>query len=340
MTVAVPRPLALCVLAAALAGCSAAPAAPLQPVAAVSPRSEPLFYNQLHVHPTFEPGLAPFSIRVGDIESSLTTLPTFVMPGSVVEVAASGGSGHFYASSDVGHVTAGEGASWQWTAPSAPGDHAIRIRDTARGGEILLRVFVLEPYDGSGHLAGRRVGHYVDHAKDDDPAYRRPPGFVVVTPSNVDLAVSPHFRLGQFLCKDADDWPRYVALRTELFVKLETLLAALASRGLPASSLHVMSGYRTPAYNSSIGNETSMSRHLYGDAADVFLDRDNDGIEDDLNNDGASTRADARVLYDIAEEALDGALPGSLAGGLSAYDPTDTHGPFLHVDARGHRARW
>ena len=29
-----------------------------------------------------------------------------------------------------------------------------------------------------------------------------------------------------------------------------------------------------------------------------------------------------------------------LAGGLSAYPANSAHGPFVHIDARGARARW
>ena len=47
-----------------------------------------------------------------------------------------------------------------------------------------------------------------------------------------------------------------------------------------------MSGYRTPFYNRSIGNQTRFSRHVYGDAADIYADDDGDGKMDDLDGDG------------------------------------------------------
>jgi hypothetical protein len=99
-----------------------------------------------------------------------------------------------------------------------------------------------------------------------------------------------------------------------------------------------MSGFRTPAYNASIGNTTIYSRHLWGDAADVYVDADGDGRMDDLNGDGRHTVADARLLATWVEglEARKSWRPG----GLASYRANAVHGPFVHVDARGTRARW
>jgi hypothetical protein len=49
---------------------------------------------------------------------------------------------------------------------------------------------------------------------------------------------------------------------------------------------------------------------------------------------------DAQWLYQLADELF--ALPENefLRGGLGVYRSTPAHGPFLHVDARGRRARW
>ena len=56
-----------------------------------------------------------------------------------------------------------------------------------------------------------------------------------------------------------------------------------------------MSGYRTPHYNKAIGNG-QFSRHVWGGAADVFVDEDGNGVMDDLNRDGNVTRADSAWL--------------------------------------------
>jgi hypothetical protein len=101
-----------------------------------------------------------------------------------------------------------------------------------------------------------------------------------------------------------------------------------------------MSGYRTPYYNSMIGNETSYSRHLYGDAMDIYIDEDGDGQMDDINGDGKIDENDARFLLRIAEAIDHSTQWGWLKGGAGVYHATKAHGPYLHVDARGYVARW
>jgi len=96
---------------------------------------------------------------------------------------------------------------------------------------------------------------------------------------------------------------------------------------------------RTQAYNRAIGNVPN-SRHVFGDATDIFVDQDPvDGIMDDRNGDGRSDPEDNRVLAGIIEETLAGAGP-EFVGGVGNYPATAAHGLFVHVDLRGYRARW
>jgi uncharacterized protein YcbK (DUF882 family) len=125
-----------------------------------------------------------------------------------------------------------------------------------------------------------------------------------------------------------------------MLIKLETLLEASNERGWKADTFFVMSGFRTPYYNRSIGNTTSTSRHLYGGAADIWIDHDGDGQMDDLNRDGKINRQDARVLADLAESLSERGGRDWPAGGIGIYNATAAHGPFLHIDARGYKARW
>jgi len=101
-----------------------------------------------------------------------------------------------------------------------------------------------------------------------------------------------------------------------------------------------MSGYRTPYYNKLIGN-VAYSRHLWGGAVDFFIDEDPcDGMMDDLNGDGRFNYKDAAILSDIIEDISDKYWYSRFLGGLGWYRKTVSHGPFVHVDVRGHRARW
>jgi hypothetical protein len=235
-----------------------------------------------------------------------------------------------------------DGDTWAWTAPAEPGVHTLRVVENGRETAFLLRVFVQVPATeiSGGSLDGYRIGSYPTVPLRGDTSYMSPDGFVRVTEENRDLRVSPRFRLRHFETKQGGGFPRYLALQRRLLTKLELLVDALVERGYPVRSLHVMSGYRTPAYNRAIGNTTSYSRHLWGDAADVFVDEDGDGWMDDLDGDGAVTVEDARVLYEIVD-SLDAAIDTRrLAGGLSLYGPRSHRGPFVHMDARGAPARW
>jgi hypothetical protein len=214
------------------------------------------------------------------------------------------------------------------------------VTDTTTGAAVRLQVFVLTPWDHDGAtLEGYRIGHYEMQARGDLAAYEPPAGFIEVTAENRDARVSPNFRLSQFLCKQTTDTPQFALVRTRLLQRLETVLAALNRRGHDVPTLHVMSGYRTPYYNRAIGNTTEYSRHLYGDAADIFVDVDDDRWMDDLTGDGRATEADARYLARLVRRRP---TPGDdrFRGGLGVYGPASHRGPFVHVDLRGYRARW
>jgi uncharacterized protein YcbK (DUF882 family) len=172
-------------------------------------------------------------------------------------------------------------------------------------------------------------------------AYANPRGFFEVTPENQDTYISEHFRLRDFLTKDqARTWPKYLVLRIELVDKLELVIQELNSQGFDVRHMQVMSGFRTPNYNGrgNTGGRSDVSRHMYGDAADVFVDNDRDGRMDDLNKDGRVDHRDARVILEAAER-VERKHP-SLAGGVGVYRANSAHGPFAHVDVRGWRARW
>jgi hypothetical protein len=77
---------------------------------------------------------------------------------------------------------------------------------------------------------------------------------------------------------------------------------------------------------------------MYGDAADIYLDADGDGRMDDLNGDGRVDIRDARWLASVAED-VEVAHP-EVTGGIGTYRANAAHGPFVHVDTRGSRARW
>jgi uncharacterized protein YcbK (DUF882 family) len=178
--------------------------------------------------------------------------------------------------------------------------------------------------------------------KGGDVTYNPPAGFIEVTKDNENTSLSEHFRLRDFLTHDQRSvWPKYVVINLKLIDKLELVLEDLRQHGIDPDGVHVMSGFRTPQYNESGGDPSgraSLSRHMYGDAADIYIDDDGDGNMDDLNHDGKVNSNDSRVIL-AAVARVERAHP-SLIGGAGVYSGTSAHGPFIHIDTRGYPARW
>jgi hypothetical protein len=293
----------------------------------------------------FDPGRAPFDLHFGDTVVGYKVLAIPVTPGAVVPVAvmdAPAGT-TFSAEAHGGTLEALDGHTWRFTAPRAPGLYPIAFRSSAEAGPVTVNVFVVHPYHpGLNIVDGYDIGRYPNpsaspkHAEAYDP----PIGFMQVDSEDAATPVSPHFTLGQFACKQGGaEWPKFVALRPALFVKLETALQAVNARGIDTPAFTVMSGFRTRVYNAGLGN-VNLSRHTFGDASDIFVDADHDGIMDDLNHDGRHDWKDAVYLAGIIEASPEQPPYEPVAGGLGTYGPTRAHGPFVHVDARGFRARW
>jgi len=172
--------------------------------------------------------------------------------------------------------------------------------------------------------------------------YEPPRGFIEVTREQQNTLLSDHFRLKDFFPHDqANVWPKYIVVEMKLVDKLELILTELRKQGIATRGVRVMSGFRTPQYNSGVGDtrgRASLSRHMYGDAADIFIDNDGNGAMDDLNRDGRVNTNDARVILGAANR-VEAAHP-SLIGGVGVYPGTSAHGPFTHIDTRGYPARW
>lgn len=285
---------------------------------------------------------ASFSVRVRQEVTSYPVTGIFVLPGDTVPIEViprRAGSGYTARAFD-GVLRPTDSLRWTWTAPTASGLYPILVRDSLSGQTLTLNAFVMVPAPAGPMLNGFTIGRYQRRPLRGDSAYRRPNGFVEVTETNRGALVSPHFSLGQFVAKQPGGYPKYLVLRGPLLLKLEMLLEQARKAGMRATTFRIMSGYRTPAYNRSIGNETRYSRHVYGDAADIYVDEDGDGLMDDLNGDGRVTLDDARALAGLADSLPTHSGATSLEGGLGIYGTTATHGPFVHVDARGHRASW
>jgi len=232
--------------------------------------------------------------------------------------------------------------------PAAPRRLAVRVGGAVRPVDD-LRVLTLTPL--SARRNGR-IGLYYIGAwpTETGPArggpragnYAPPRGLVEVTRETQHTPVSEHLRIRDFLTHDQQQvWPKYVVIDPRNVDKIELVLADLERRGVPARGVHVMSGFRTPQYNRGGGDargRAGLSRHMYGDAADLWIDNDGDGQMDDLNRNGRHDLGDAQVIC-AAVDRVERAHP-ELVGGCGHYPGNGAHGPFTHIDARGYRARW
>jgi hypothetical protein len=266
-----------------------------------------------------------------------------VLPGEAVTFEVVGvdpGSG-YVAQPAAGHIEPLGAGRWAWTSPPAPGVYPIKVVAPDSGEAVTLHAFVLVPFDRiqGENLNGYRIGRYPEKPFRGLADYRPPAGFVEVTPENEDVLASPHFHLKQFLCKQPAGSRKYIVLNERLLLTLEYILERVNAAGYPATTFHVLSGYRTPAYNRSLGN-VRYSLHQYGAAADIFIDENGDGVMDDLNKDGLCNIRDAEVLYRLIEDAAARPEAQGLIGGLGKYPKTAAHGPFVHVDVRDRKARW
>ncbi len=231
-----------------------------------------------------------------------------------------------------------------FAAPQHPGFYHLAIERGASRQilpEPTLVVLVPFSHKVGSVLNGYRIGTYVAErlAQHDHPA-----GFVEVGPHDLDLKVSEHLRLGDFITHDQQDsvWPKYVALNPRLLDKLELVLAKLGSRARMSSAntdgsddepadvaFDVHSGYRTPAHNNGVWRAATDSRHEYGDAADLAIDADGDGritVRDE-------------ILVERAVDEVEAEHP-DLVGGLGLYTSGRYNTPYVHIDARGTRSRW
>lgn len=295
-----------------------------------------------------QPVRLSFTVQVQDQPINYQRFFALALPGELlefdIEVPPDTDQPFTFDLPEAGEAIAGETAV-AWKAPGEPGHHRLAINDPNTGEQMEITLFVLRPLDEKqdGVLNGYRIGEYEDVPLSGNPAYTKPAGLIEYTEDMEGLALSPHFTIDQFLCRqEASSEMKYLLVQPALILKLEQLLENVnIRRGVAAETFFIMSGYRTPYYNEKIGN-VPYSRHIYGDASDIYIDEiGNDNLIDDLNGDGEITQADAAWLYDRADELDNMAISiGVRQGGVGEYTANAVHGPFVHVDARGAPARW
>jgi len=285
--------------------------------------------------------LPTFLVKTKDFVIPYNEFMIFALPDQLIhfEVLYEG-TALDYSASVQGEALEQTGSStWKYKAAETKGITTILIRQTGkRAATMKIHCMVMVPAEKvqKGNLNGFRIGSYENSKKS---IYQKPKGFIEITESNKDMPLSPSFVLHDFKCKQTTKYPMYMVLNEKLILKLELIKEKLREAGHNVENIQIMSGYRTPYYNQKIGN-VKYSRHLYGDAADFFIDNNNDYVMDDLNNDGVSNIKDSRLIYNLIDASGNQAWYSPFTGGMGLYRKNSRRTTFVHVDVRGYRARW
>jgi hypothetical protein len=197
-----------------------------------------------------------------------------------------------------------------------------------------LTLAVLVPFEEKEGvmLRGYRIGTYIAERVSGRQA--PPQGFLEITPADVDLPITKHLRVGDFLNHDQQGvWPSYAAVNPKLLDKLELVIQEIArwhgDKAVADIEIDVHSGFRAPEHNRRIQRAARDSQHQYGDAADIAID---------ANGDGKITAIDSRMVG-LAVEIVELKHP-DLVGGLGIYTTGHSSTNYVHIDVRGRRARW
>ncbi|MFO8184850.1 MAG: hypothetical protein R6U39_11865 [Candidatus Aegiribacteria sp.] len=256
-----------------------------------------------------------------------------VMPGDSVTLST--GEQITGWSVTAGEPATGSGDSFEWRAPRS---HGIFHLDVSTG-DAVEKFTVIVPVDSrrwrTTSLNSFPIGSYGD----GNGRERRPEYFVELDAAGMNARVTPHLTLGDFICHLEGSYPQYMALDLRLADKLEEILVAAREVYPPAACIHNISGFRTPIYNAAIGNETGESLHLYGAAADIWIESwPANGLMDDLDRNKRVDVYDGEYLVEIVRTLEARGIV--VTGGASAYRWIRSHGPFVHIDTRGSGAVW
>lgn len=280
--------------------------------------------------------------RVRSLALPYATGALFAMPHEKILLAMTAPASRLFSlEAPNGALTSTGPNRWTWEAPGEKGRYPLDVRLPGAAKVMGISAFVMVPASDAtnGVLNGYPIGLYPAKPLNGNPAYIPPKGYIEVTKENEDTRVSPHFRLKQFLAKQTSGYPKYLVLDERLIYLLEGIGRNLEPMGFNADDIVIMSGYRTPFYNKAIG-DTEFSMHQWGRASDIFLDKNHDGMMDDLNKDKMVDREDAVALANVLERLARTPELAAFIGGIGIYAATSAHGPFVHVDTRPWKARW
>jgi uncharacterized protein YcbK (DUF882 family) len=123
------------------------------------------------------------------------------------------------------------------------------------------------------------------------------------------MKLTKNFSKVEFDSKDGAEMPEEVLENVkELAKNLQVIRDAIGQ------SIHINSGYRSPAHNKKVGG-ASRSQHLLGKAADL-------------------------KVYNMKPEILHKIILGLINEGKISEGGVGLYNSFVHYDCRGTKARW
>lgn len=251
-------------------------------------------------------------------------------------------------------------------APAKPGLYRLSARCGNENASLNLIVLHRADYTKDRHgqpvgqVGGVRLGTYgiaersgskKVRAHADD--YQAPLWFAPITPETENLPLGQQFTVGDMVVGGENDGePQglkalpggrhclFFPPDRRIIEKLDALADYLRGKGYRFSRFTVTSFFRTPDYNRRTEGGSSLSRHTFGDAADIIIDADSDGKMDDLNGDGRQDFRDGLVIANACRELEKAGkvIPGGI--GLYGYDGPHSVRSHVHLDCRGFPARW
>ncbi len=275
-----------------------------------------------------------FDLSLNGVQLPAHRCAIVIIPGDTVSLSVSTpvtwvmSSGTFLSS-------ATETTNVIWVAPRSHGIFSLEVSDTSGTAEYTVMIPVESSRWRTTSLNSFSIGSYGDgNQRDNLPEY-----FFEITSSTYLLPLSTHLKIADFLCHVDGNYPQYMALDMELIEKLENLVATVQHVYPGNLGITCISGFRTPEYNARIGNDTTESLHLYGRAADIWIERlPSNGLMDDLDRNKRVDIGDGEFLISIIRELESSGLV--TVGGASVYRWNRSHGPFIHIDVRGYSASW
>jgi len=108
-------------------------------------------------------------------------------------------------------------------------------------------------------LPGELPDYDYPPALDMDPNYRAPSAYIDITGVDLGVALAPNFLFSELI---KPSFGPYIVLQPHAIAHLQALRDVLGAT-------QVISGFRNPSHNTSVGGAT-WSRHMYGDAFDLY----------------------------------------------------------------------